>query len=165
MRPHGNAHKLHRRRLLAVVSLEKGTDPREIARRFRVSVRSVYRWAQRWAHSGPDGLQARPVPGRPSKLTPAQRDELVEWLCSLPAEKRTRRRIRKHIQKRYGITYTLPYIGALRRSWGFRPQPAAPSGKKRIGRRKLVWRYFGPPPQLKTSTVADGGTNTHVSAS
>lgn len=144
MRPQGSARKLEQRRLRAIEFLKQGSDPSEVARRSRVSVRSVYRWAQLNSLLGSDGLRARPIRGRPPKLTPAQRDELVEWLRGLPPRRRQRGRIWNYIHERFGITYTLKYIGALRRSWGFRPQRPMSWMKKPMDGRRRLWRDFGP---------------------
>jgi transposase len=55
-----------RERLAAAV--DAGMPPGEAATRFRVSVRSIYRWLAR--HRRGEGLSDRPRSGRPPKLGP-----------------------------------------------------------------------------------------------
>lgn len=147
----------------AIALLKRGDDPREIARWLRVSVRSVYRWARLDQEFGPNGLRARSVRGRPSKLAASQRDELVEWLRSLLPRKRQRRRIMNYIRENFGITYALKYIGTLRRSLGFRPQSPAAWMKPPMDGRRRLWRYYDP--ISRRHLVGPGATDTHVKKS
>ena len=58
-----------RRRCLAVQRLQEGYSADEVADVLGVDPRSVRRWAAAFRDQGPRGLAARPVPGRPGKLT------------------------------------------------------------------------------------------------
>jgi hypothetical protein len=73
MRPQGSPVELERRRLRAIALLEQGLLPHEVAERVGVDRRSVRRWKRTYRRRGHTGLKARPVPGRPPKLTAAQR--------------------------------------------------------------------------------------------
>lgn len=110
MRPHGNAAELERRRRRAVALLERGESPTLIARVLRTSRSSLYRWREMSrAHS--DGLAAKPVPGRPRRLTAEQQQKLARLLLQgAPAhgwetDLWTCKRVAAVIRRAFGITY------------------------------------------------------------
>src|SRR3989442_15231534 len=80
MRPVGGAKQLERRRERAVALLKDGRAPVEVARLVGVHRWSVRRWNAAYRRAGVAGLAARPVPGRPSKLTARQREQLETLL-------------------------------------------------------------------------------------
>ena len=69
MRPFGSARELEQRRLLAAHLLADGMSSAEVARRLCVDPRSVRRWRAAARANDRAGLAARPVPGRPRRLT------------------------------------------------------------------------------------------------
>ena len=70
MRPFGNAQFLERRRRRAVaLVVTDGNDVRQVAKKFRVAPYSVHRWIKAYENEGEAGLAAKPVSGRPCKLT------------------------------------------------------------------------------------------------
>lgn len=79
MRPIGSADELERRRRRAVRLLEDGESPARIARFLGCSRSSIYRWKEQAAR-GPEGLAARPHPGRPRRLSPGQHRQLESLL-------------------------------------------------------------------------------------
>ena len=67
------------RRVFALLEIDAGRPLEEVARQLRVSVRSVYRWIERYrTHAGLEGLRYQPGQGRPLRW-----DERLEAL--LPA--------------------------------------------------------------------------------
>ena len=72
----GSAKQLGRRRYRAIALLKDGRPPVDVARLVGVDRRSVRRWNAAHRMQGPVGLAARPVPGRPSKLTARRRERL-----------------------------------------------------------------------------------------
>ena len=74
-RPLGTPAELERRRRRAVELMNQGDSPTTIAHILGVGRPSLYRWQQA-AHSGPDGLAAKPHPGPTPRLTDAQLVEL-----------------------------------------------------------------------------------------
>ena len=122
MRPIGTARQLERRRLRAIEFLEKGWKPVDVARLLGVDRRSVRRWNAAYRLEGASGLAARPVPGRPSKLTKRQRESLQQLLsCGARAsgcesDVWTVRRVAQVIRRRFGVPYHGDHIGRLLRS-------------------------------------------------
>lgn len=75
MRPYGSPKTLEKRRRRALALLAHGLSLSEVARRVQASVGSVHQWQQAWAHGGEAALAAKPVPGRPRKLTEQQGEQ------------------------------------------------------------------------------------------
>lgn len=65
-----------------VAAIDAGLSPSEAAQRFRVSVRTIYRWLAR--HRRGEALADRPRSGRPPKLSPAQYAVLRELVQAQP---------------------------------------------------------------------------------
>ena len=62
-------HTLEVMRLRAIKAVQEGQLPKNVAACFGVSVRSVFRWLAEHAKGGESALLAKPIPGRPSKLS------------------------------------------------------------------------------------------------
>src|SRR2546428_10090568 len=77
MRPQGSPAELERRRLHAIELLQREIPVHVVAERLGVDRRSVRRWKRAYRGRGRGGLRARRAPGRPPKLTAAQRRQLV----------------------------------------------------------------------------------------
>ena len=74
MRPEGSAKELERRRKRAMALYEEGHSQAEVARMVGSSESSVHRWRKMARRK--NGLAAKPHPGRPRVLTPAQHRRL-----------------------------------------------------------------------------------------
>lgn len=61
----------------AVKAVGNGEAATSVAKAFGVNVRSVFRWLADYASGGQKALQAKPIPGRPQKVSP---DEM-RWLA------------------------------------------------------------------------------------
>lgn len=111
MRPPGTSKQLEQRRRRALVLLKRGRPYREIAVALRASLSSVVRWAQAYRTGGSEALRPRPTPGRPARLTPAQRETLRTHLVKGPLAAGyttnlwTLRRIATLIHTLFGIRY------------------------------------------------------------
>lgn len=128
MRPKGGPQELERRRRRAMEFLDRGLWPGEVAERVGVDRRSVRRWKAAYREKGPEALKARPVPGRPPKLTGNGKQELEELLlegaeaAGFDTELWTCPRVAKLIRKHFGVRYHVDHIGRLLRSLGWSPQ-------------------------------------------
>jgi transposase len=80
MRPKGSAAELEQRRRLGVSLLDQGMKPAQVARAVGTSRASVTRWRQAYQAGGPQAVAAKPHPGRPARLTAAQRRRLAKLL-------------------------------------------------------------------------------------
>lgn len=121
MRPSGSAELLEKRRRQAIALLQAGTPYREVARRVAASLSSVVRWEQSHRRDQRNGLRARPIPGRPCRLSPTQQEQLKTVLlrgagaAGYPTELWTLRRIGEVIRKRFGVRYSPVGVWALLR--------------------------------------------------
>ena len=112
MRPKGSSAQLEQRRRDALAMLRRGVTPAAVARALRVSLVSVGRWRRAADEGGGSkALAARPVPGRPPKLTAAQRRRLLDLLRQGPARHGFRTdlwtlgRVAEVIERRFGVRY------------------------------------------------------------
>jgi transposase len=131
MRPNGSASELERRRHRAIALLAKGHAPADVARMLGVDRRSVRRWKAAYRKHGTKGIEARPIPGRPSKLDRRQRARLEQLLlegtgaAGYESDRWTCPRIAELIAEEFGVTYHRDHIGRLICSLGWIPQRRA----------------------------------------
>ncbi len=125
MRPHGSAEELERRRRRAIALLQEGHRQAEVARRVGAKPTSVKRWWDAYLKDGEGGLAARPVPGRPSKLTARQKEWLTRRLLKgakahgFSTDLWTCPRIAEVIERHYGVHYHVDHIPKLMASLGW----------------------------------------------
>jgi transposase len=111
MRPKGNSAELEQRRRYAVALLDRGMKPVVVAQTLRASLASVGRWREACRVGGLEALSAKPVPGRPPKLGPAQRRQISGLLLQGPiphgfsTELWTLARVAEVIESRFGVRY------------------------------------------------------------
>jgi transposase len=111
MRPQGTAAQLERRRRQAIRLLTAGTSLSAVARAVSASVSSVFRWAATYQRKGARGLDPRPTPGRPPRLSRAQRAQLERVLlkgpraAGYPTELWTLARVAEVIRRLFGVRY------------------------------------------------------------
>lgn len=128
MRPAGHPKSLQRRRERAMQLLQDGYQPHEVAAQLKVDRRSVRRWRAAYRQQGAQALQAKPAPGRPSKLSDREKDELETLLLNgavaagFPTDLWTCARIAQAIEARFGVRYHIDHIGRLMRALGWSPQ-------------------------------------------
>ena len=145
MRPHGNPQELERRRRRAVALLEAGHRQAEVARRVGAHPTSVKRWWEAYQKSGEGGLAAKPVPGRPSKLTARQKTLLTQRLLKgakangFSTDLWTCPQIATMIRQRYGVRYHVDHIPRLMASLGFSPQKPETQAVERNEERIARW--------------------------
>lgn len=105
--------------------LKQGLGLSEIARRVQSSVSSVHRWARTWKKKGSRGLDSKPVPGRPTKLTAQQRRRLQKLLlqgamaCGFPNELWTLKRIAILIRREFSVQYHPSHLWRVLQSCGW----------------------------------------------
>jgi transposase len=72
------------RRLRAWELHQKGWKQQEIAEALGITQGAVSQWLKRAREGGVEGLRHRPLPGAPPRLSPEQRDQLLELLAQGP---------------------------------------------------------------------------------
>lgn len=128
MRPHGSPKALEQRRMRVIALIEQGLSLHEIARRVGCHASSVLRWSRDLRRRGAAGLKAKPIPGRPSRLTTRQRLRLTRLLArgamahGYRTELWTTRRIADLIERDLGVRYHRNHVGKLLHQLGWSHQ-------------------------------------------
>jgi transposase len=128
MRTEGSPNELENRRRLAVQRVLDGYSTQEVANFLGVDPSSVRRWTAAFRSQGVEGLIARPVSGRPPKLTLTQEKIVRRWLRDSPSEHGfetelwTARRLAQLIHEEFGTRLNPRYLSAWLYDRGFSPQ-------------------------------------------
>jgi transposase len=108
------------RRAEAARLLEAGEMKQvEIARYLGVTEAAVSKWKKQLAEGGPEALEMRKSTGRPAKLGQAAKQELISKLekgalaAGFPTEQWTQARVKKVIEREFGVSYHQNYISRL----------------------------------------------------
>jgi len=119
MRPFGSPQLLEHRRRKAMELIDSGLSLNEVGRRLNCHASSVMRWRNARDAQGDAGLQFKPTPGRPPKLTSKQRQRLIRLLLKgagahgYRTELWTTARIANLIEEKFHIHYHRDHIGRL----------------------------------------------------
>ena len=146
MRPKGSAEVLEARRRRAAALLERGLGIREVARQVGSSPSSVKRWKGVIETGEKEALAAKPHPGRPSRLSPKQREELLELLLEGPlahgyaSQLWTLPRIAKLIEAHFGVKYHPAHVWKILHACGWSCQKPQRRGKERNEEQIQAWR-------------------------
>ena len=128
MRTIGSPAELERRRFLAVERVSEGYGTQEVADFLGVDPSSVRRWVTAFRDLGACGVAARPVPGRPHKLTTTQEKIALRWLADNPmdhgfaTELWTAPRLGLLIEQEFGVRFHADYLTTWLRQRGYTPQ-------------------------------------------
>lgn len=148
MRPHGSQELLERRRQRALALLRKGLNLSAVAARVGCSVSSVFLWRQMVRARGEAGLRAKPVPGRPPKLSRRQRETLSRILLrgalesDYPTDLWTTRRVAELIRKRFGVTYHPNHLWRLLQALGWSCQKPEKRARERDEEAIARWKRY-----------------------
>jgi transposase len=156
MRTIGTPAELERRRRLAVQRALEGYSTAEIADFLGVDPSSVRRWLSAFQTRGCRGLDAKPVPGRPPKLTRTQERIVLRWLADsptghgFPGELRTCPRLARLIEEEWGVAFCPEYLSRWLRARGHTPQRPRRVPRERDDRAIADWLARGWPRIKKT---------------
>jgi transposase len=116
-------------RLRAVEQVQAGCHPEDVAAALGLHRKTVYGWLAKFREGGRDALVAKPVPGRPPKLSGAQIARLYQLIVgSDPAQFSfefalwTRDMVRQVIRREFKISLSVVSVGRLLRAMGLSPQ-------------------------------------------
>ena len=119
---------------------------RDIADALGVSEVTVSRWLARARAGGPEALCAHPVPGRPSRLSLAQRHLIPEFLWHGPeaygfrGEVWTCSRVAKVIEEEFGVAYHKSQVARLLKQLQWTPQAPIRRALQRDEKAIQSWR-------------------------
>lgn len=77
--------QMEKRRRRAAKMFDRGVPVAEVARRSKVARQVAYRWHEAWMEGGEAALASRGAAGPKSRLTPEQKQQVVEALLEGPA--------------------------------------------------------------------------------
>jgi putative transposase len=117
------------RRLYFIKYRYEGKLVSESAKLLGITKRVGYIWQERWNEKGYEGLIPRYAGGRPSKLTDAQKGQLVELLKQ--NDTWTTEEIRELIFNEFKVEYTSKQIRIILKSMGMRCAKPFPQDHRR----------------------------------
>lgn len=116
-------------RIRAVQQVEAGESPESVIKALGFSRQRIYEWIAKFREGGFEALRAKPIPGRPRKLTGNQiawihrtiveknplqlRFEFALWTCGM---------VREVIRQQFGVGLSEVSVGRLLRKLGLSPQ-------------------------------------------
>lgn len=122
--------EMERRRMEAAGHLLKGRPAAFVAAKFGVSRTSASRWRHALNEKGLEALRKRKVSGRPSRMTPEQKAQIVHVFeqgpsaLGLSSERWTAAMLVRIIEERFGVHYSRDHIGRLVSKLGLHLPPA-----------------------------------------
>lgn len=148
MRPYGSQDTLEKRRCRAIDLLKQGLNLSQAAAKVGSSVSSVFRWQQAFHKRGRDALKPRPVPGRPAKMSPAQKQRLSQILLDgalkggYSTDLWTQKRVAKVIQERFGVDYHSNHMWRLLHGLGWSVQKPERRARERDEKAIAHWKRY-----------------------
>lgn len=161
MRTPGTSEQLQRNRLIAANMFQQGLSSVQVAKSLEVDDQTVRRWRRVYTSKGRDGLLGKKHPGRPPRLTGAQKARLHQWLLQSPqacgfADKHlwTTQLIADLIRREFGVDYHHDYVGTMLHAMGFTHQKPARRAQERDEAAIAAWRQAAWPDLLKKVRTA-----------
>jgi transposase len=116
-------------RIRAVRQIEAGEHPEAVAAALGLSRSTVFGWVAKYREGGLEALRAKPIPGRPTKLTGAQLRYLYTLIVGTDPRQLqfefalwTRDIVRQVIRTEFGVGLSAVSVGRLLRKLGLSPQ-------------------------------------------
>jgi transposase len=120
---------LEQLRIRAVQQIQAGAHPQAIAEALGLARSTVFAWVANYRDGGLDALRARPVPGRPPKLSGAQLQRLYTLIVGNDPRQLgfkfalwTRAMVGELIGRQFGVGLSVASVGRLLRTLGLSPQ-------------------------------------------
>lgn len=116
-------------RLRVVGQVAAGAHPEDVAASLGMHRKTVYGWLAKYREGGKDALMARPVPGRPAKLSGAQMRQLYTLIVGVDPRQLqfdvavwTRGLVRQLIRREFGVAVSVVSVGRLLHMMGLSAQ-------------------------------------------
>jgi transposase len=155
------------RRIRAWELKQLGWKQSDIAAALGVTKGAVSQWLKRAEQGGKEALRSRPTPGRPARLSPAQKAQIPELLKQGPeafgfhGDTWTAERVAAVIERTFGVRYHPDHVGRLLRDAGLSPQ----RGRRQASRTETgprQWSTGAQPNRRKTHSSRGEGTRESV---
>jgi transposase len=116
-------------RVRAVEQVKAGAHPEDVAVTLGLHRKTVYGWVAKYRQGGADALRAKPVPGRPGKLSGERIARLYALIVGRDPRQLsfefalwTREMVRQVIRREFGVGMSAVSVGRLLRTMGLSPQ-------------------------------------------
>jgi transposase len=152
--------QMEERRLEGIRLIESGEMTQvEISRHLGVSEAAVSQWKKKLTAGGAEALEMSKATGRPPKMDQQEKKALIEKLekgalaAGFPTEQWTQARVKKVIEREFGVRYHQNYISRLLNDLGWsvqKPDPRAIERDEELIRAWLKQDW----PRIKKSAAA-----------
>lgn len=122
-------HSLEVMRMQLIKAVKSGQTVSDVAAAFGINIRTAFRWLSDYANGGQQALQAKPIPGRPPKLSPDQMRWIVQTVrdnsplqFKFPFGLWTLNLIRELIKRELNTSMSIAAVHRVMRMLGFTPQ-------------------------------------------
>jgi transposase len=116
-------------RMRAVEQVQAGAHPEDVAQALGLHRKTVYGWLAKFREGGRDALKAKPVAGRPAKLSGRQIARLYALVVGQDPRQMsfefalwTRELVRQVIRREFSVALSVVSVGRLLRTMGLSPQ-------------------------------------------
>jgi transposase len=116
-------------RVRAVEQVRAGAHPEDVALTLGLHRKTVYGWVAKYRQGGQEALRAKPVPGRPGKLSGERIARLYALIVGRDPRQMsfefalwTREMVRAVIRREFGVGLSAVSVGRLLRTMGLSPQ-------------------------------------------
>ena len=134
------------RRLKAMQLLKSGKNQTQVATELGVSPAAVSQWVKAARLGGKAALEAKPISGRPTKLSDAQLRSLARMLSEgplkhgFPTELWTLQRVAVLVRRKFGVTYDQSGIWHVLRRLNWTQQKPERQARERDEQAIQAWR-------------------------
>src|SRR5919201_985850 len=135
------------KRIHALLALAQGQGVSDVAEMLTLGEQTVRDYRNQYLCKGMASLVYQAPPGRPSKLTKTQRQQLAEWIKASPPDVGytsgcwNTPMVQDLIQRHFGVTYHPHYIATLLKNMGFSYQKARFVSDHLNEAKRLEWRH------------------------
>ena len=137
---------IRRKKLLAINFVKDGKSFSVAAALSGSTKTTVHRWYTEFLKSGEEGLNPKPIPGRPPKLSSVDQEKLAQALQNKisindNSKKRlTLRKISRHIKKEFGVRYHHVYLWRILTKMDWYWQKSVKKYPRREGNETAHWK-------------------------
>jgi transposase len=134
------------RRLRAWELYQEGWKQRDIANALGVTQGAVSQWLKRGREGGVESLRHQPPPGATPRLSPVQRDELLQLLSQgaeffgFQGDVWTQPRVAILIRDRFGVSYDPSHVGRILKACGWSSQQPVHRATQRNEEAIRLWK-------------------------
>ncbi len=117
-------------RITAVQHVREGAHPEDVAKTLGLHRKTVYGWLARYRKGGAEALRAKPLPGRPPKLSEQQLRRLYTLIVDGDPRRQqfevalwTKQVVRALIRREFDVALSIASVGRLFSKLGLTPRP------------------------------------------